>query len=242
MARTFALAGVDIIKDDHGIVDQRYSPFAERIPALQAADRRRPRPKRGGRVLRAERQRHAARHACANEDRARSGLPGRAGRADARRLARVRRTGRRLSRVRLSRAPVVRRRARIAPPLLYGKLSAVRRDAVIFVNYGGRFAYARDLRRWRPTCARRGLICAGVARARRRDAARTRRRTARLLRPRFGRGGRVVECTRLESEQTPQRSREFESPPLRHRRAISSTCSHAAKASSLSGVVTLSPR
>jgi ribulose-bisphosphate carboxylase large chain len=37
MCRTFALAGVDIIKDDHGIDDQRYSPFAERVRACQAA-------------------------------------------------------------------------------------------------------------------------------------------------------------------------------------------------------------
>ena len=37
MCRTFALAGVDIVKDDHGIADQAYSPFAERVPACQAA-------------------------------------------------------------------------------------------------------------------------------------------------------------------------------------------------------------
>jgi ribulose-bisphosphate carboxylase large chain len=37
MCRTFALAGVDLIKDDHGIDDQRYSPFAERVRACQAA-------------------------------------------------------------------------------------------------------------------------------------------------------------------------------------------------------------
>ena len=37
MCRTFALAGVDMIKDDHGIDDQPYSPFAERVRACQAA-------------------------------------------------------------------------------------------------------------------------------------------------------------------------------------------------------------
>jgi ribulose-bisphosphate carboxylase large chain len=37
MCRTFALAGVDIIKDDHGIADQAYSPFVERVAACQAA-------------------------------------------------------------------------------------------------------------------------------------------------------------------------------------------------------------
>ena len=30
LARTFALAGIDVIKDDHGIADQAYAPFAER--------------------------------------------------------------------------------------------------------------------------------------------------------------------------------------------------------------------
>jgi ribulose-bisphosphate carboxylase large chain len=37
MCRTFAFAGIDIIKDDHGIADQAVSPFAERVPACQAA-------------------------------------------------------------------------------------------------------------------------------------------------------------------------------------------------------------
>src|SRR5277367_5925823 len=37
LCRTFALAGVDIIKDDHGIDDQQYSPFVERVRACQAA-------------------------------------------------------------------------------------------------------------------------------------------------------------------------------------------------------------
>jgi ribulose-bisphosphate carboxylase large chain len=37
MCRTFALAGVDMIKDDHGIDDQGYSPFAERVRACQGA-------------------------------------------------------------------------------------------------------------------------------------------------------------------------------------------------------------
>jgi ribulose-bisphosphate carboxylase large chain len=37
MCRAFALAGVDIIKDDHGIDDQQYSPFVERVQACQRA-------------------------------------------------------------------------------------------------------------------------------------------------------------------------------------------------------------
>ena len=37
LARTFALAGIDVIKDDHGLADQAYSPFAQRVPAVQKA-------------------------------------------------------------------------------------------------------------------------------------------------------------------------------------------------------------
>jgi ribulose-bisphosphate carboxylase large chain len=37
IARTFALAGVDVIKDDHGIANQAYGTFAARVPAVQRA-------------------------------------------------------------------------------------------------------------------------------------------------------------------------------------------------------------
>ncbi len=37
MCRTFAFAGVDVVKDDHGIADQTYSPFAQRVRACQTA-------------------------------------------------------------------------------------------------------------------------------------------------------------------------------------------------------------
>ena len=35
--RIFALAGIDFIKDDHGIAEQRFSPFAERVRLCQEA-------------------------------------------------------------------------------------------------------------------------------------------------------------------------------------------------------------
>jgi ribulose-bisphosphate carboxylase large chain len=37
LAATFARAGVDVIKEDHGIADQRSAPFAERVPACARA-------------------------------------------------------------------------------------------------------------------------------------------------------------------------------------------------------------
>jgi ribulose-bisphosphate carboxylase large chain len=37
LAEQFALGGLDFIKDDHGLADQRYSPVAARMPAIAAA-------------------------------------------------------------------------------------------------------------------------------------------------------------------------------------------------------------
>ena len=37
LARTFAEAGIDVIKDDHGLANQAFSPFAARVPAVQKA-------------------------------------------------------------------------------------------------------------------------------------------------------------------------------------------------------------
>jgi len=37
LCRTFALGGIDIIKDDHGLADQTFAPFMERVRACQAA-------------------------------------------------------------------------------------------------------------------------------------------------------------------------------------------------------------
>ena len=39
LAHTLALGGLDYIKDDHGLADQRYSPYAERVDAIAAAVR-----------------------------------------------------------------------------------------------------------------------------------------------------------------------------------------------------------
>ena len=37
LARTFALAGIDVIKDDHGVANQSFGPFADRVPTVQRA-------------------------------------------------------------------------------------------------------------------------------------------------------------------------------------------------------------
>ena len=40
LCETFGRAGIDVIKDDHGIADQAYAPFAERVRACQSAAER----------------------------------------------------------------------------------------------------------------------------------------------------------------------------------------------------------
>src|SRR4029077_14399549 len=37
LAQRFALGGIDFVKDDHGLADQSYSTFADRIEAVTAA-------------------------------------------------------------------------------------------------------------------------------------------------------------------------------------------------------------
>ncbi|MEA2721394.1 MAG: S-methyl-5-thioribulose 1-phosphate isomerase [Candidatus Eremiobacteraeota bacterium] len=145
MCRTLALAGVDIIKDDHGIANQRYSPFAERVPACQAAV--------ADAVAATGKPSFYAPHLI--------GTP-----RVLRERARIARdAGVRVVLV----APMVvglpafrdlvdefpelvylahpsfGGAARIAPPLLFGRLfRLLGADAPIFVNYGGRFAYPRE--------------------------------------------------------------------------------------------------
>ncbi|HEY0395029.1 MAG TPA: RuBisCO large subunit C-terminal-like domain-containing protein [Candidatus Elarobacter sp.] len=145
MCRTFALAGVDVIKDDHGIANQTYSPFAERVRACQRA---------------------------VAEAIAQTGTPSfyaphligtpRALREHAR-IARDEGVRFVLVAPMVVGLPAFRDlvdefpdfvylahpsfggAARIAPPLLFGRIfRLLGADAPIFVNYGGRFAYSPE--------------------------------------------------------------------------------------------------
>ena len=145
LCRTFALAGVDIIKDDHGIADQSYSPFLERVNACQAA------------VLDASLEAGKPSFYAPNLIGAPRALRERA------RIARD--LGIRVVLV----APMLiglpafadlvdefpefvylahpsfGGATRIDPTLVFGKLFRLfGADAVIFVNFGGRFAYSRE--------------------------------------------------------------------------------------------------
>lgn len=139
----FALGGIDFVKDDHGLADQRYSPFADRVKACAEAARRANAetghptqyvPSLSGHLDRLRAQVKIAReeglttmliapmvvglpafHAIAREN------------PDLAFLAH----------------PAMAGAARIAPPLLLGKLFRLMgADAVIFPNHGGRFGYS----------------------------------------------------------------------------------------------------
>jgi ribulose-bisphosphate carboxylase large chain len=157
LAYTLAVNGVDIVKDDHGLADQPYSPFAKRVAACQRA------------VARAARE---TGRACVYAP-SLVGSP-RALVAQAQ-VAHAEGVGAVLLAPALIGMPVFHElvtthvdvpviahpayagAARVAPPLLLGKLFRwLGADAVIFPNFGGRFAYSRE-------------ECAGIANNGRRD-------------------------------------------------------------------------
>jgi ribulose-bisphosphate carboxylase large chain len=144
LCHTFALAGIDIIKDDHGLADQDYAPFAARVALCQRAVERACR-ETGRRVLYAPNL---------------SGGPRRL--AEQLRVVREEGVGMVMVAPMLLGLPTTQEiiaglelpvlghpalagAARIAPPLLLGKLfRLVGVDATIFPNFGGRFAYSRE--------------------------------------------------------------------------------------------------
>jgi len=144
LCRTLALAGIDVIKDDHGWANQRSAPFAARVAACQRA------------VL-------DANAACGGSTAYAPSLYGTQTQMQ-RQIELARSQGVALFLI----APMVggvanfnalRREhpdvgfvahpalaaARIAPPVLLGRLLRLfGADAVIFPNHGGRFTYAAD--------------------------------------------------------------------------------------------------
>ncbi len=153
LAYLFARAGIDVIKDDHGLADQQTAPFAERVAAVQRA------------VARANREK-------ADSDSPLAGhrslyapsLNGGPARLTAQ-LRQVRDEGvgavlacpmilgvpsfvelvRGQAGVPIIAHPALAGASRIAPPVLLGQLFRLfGADATIFPNWGGRFAYSRD--------------------------------------------------------------------------------------------------
>jgi ribulose-bisphosphate carboxylase large chain len=145
LARQLAQGGIDYIKDDHGLADQAYSPFAARVAAITAA----------------------LAEIAPHDGRATQYVPSLSGDLDAMRqqiavaiaagvntvmvapmimgFSNLRRLVRENPGVAFVAHPTMAGAARIAPPLLIGKLfRMLGADAVIFPSYGGRFGYAPE--------------------------------------------------------------------------------------------------
>ena len=144
MARRFAQGGIDYIKDDHGLADQAYSPFAQRLEAVAAAlrgieragGRARYVPSLSGELDGMRRQIAAAQAAGVDTVMI---APMIAGLANFWRLAGEPWHA-------FIAHPSMGGAARIAPPLLLGKLfRLIGTDAVVFPNHGGRFGYSPDM-------------------------------------------------------------------------------------------------
>jgi ribulose-bisphosphate carboxylase large chain len=143
LCAAFARGGIDVIKDDHGLADQAYSPFAERARACQRAVER-VSQETGRRILYAPSLVGSPR---ALAERARivrdEGIgmvllaPTLIGMPVFHELVREHLD------VPVLAHPAYAGAARVAPPLLLGKLfRMLGADAVIYPNYGGRFAYS----------------------------------------------------------------------------------------------------
>jgi ribulose-bisphosphate carboxylase large chain len=146
LARQFAHGGVQIIKDDHGLGDQAYSPFEARVSSCAKAVRD-ANTATGGRT-------QYALHITGTLDDLRKQI----------RFAKDEGIGMVLIAPMLTGLPAFHAvvsenpdmafmthpamggAARIAPPLLFGKLfRMLGSDATVFVNYGGRFSYTPHL-------------------------------------------------------------------------------------------------
>jgi ribulose-bisphosphate carboxylase large chain len=141
LARAFAQGGLDYIKDDHGLADQAYSPFAVRIDAITAALRTvgtsaRYVPSLSGDVDAMRGQIALATQAGIDTVMIAPMIAG---------FATVQRLVREHPHFAFIAHPTMGGAARIAPPLLIGKLfRLIGADAVIFPNHGGRFGYSPD--------------------------------------------------------------------------------------------------
>ncbi len=138
LAGRLSKGGLDFVKDDHGIADQHYSPFAERVPriaeAMAANGKTIYLPSLSGHLESMRQQIAIARAA---------GLkavliaPMIAGLATFHALVRDNPD------IAFMGHPAMAGSGQIAPPFLFGKLfRLLGADAVVFANHGGRFGYS----------------------------------------------------------------------------------------------------
>lgn len=144
LAGRFAAAGIDVIKDDHGLADQSSAPFAARVDAVQQAVRAANRA-RGGRTLYAPSLTGGPRRQLAQLTAAREAgvgavlvAPMISGLGALQELAEAG--------LPILAHPAMAGAGRIAAPLLLGKLFRIAgADAVIYPNHGGRFSFSPQL-------------------------------------------------------------------------------------------------
>lgn len=146
LCHAFALGGVDVIKDDHGLADQRYSPFAERVRACQRAVER-ARRETGRHTLYAPSLVGSPKALATQASILRDEGVGMALVAPA--IVGMPAFHERVADglgVPVLAHPAYSGAARVAPPFLLGKLfRMLGADAVIFPHHGGRFAWPKAL-------------------------------------------------------------------------------------------------
>ncbi len=152
LAARFARGGIDYIKDDHGLADQAYSPFAARCDAVAAALREVARetgkrshyvPSLSGDLDALRTQIAATKNAGLDTVMVQPMIMG---------LSNFARLAAENPDLAFFAHPTLAGAARIAPPFLVGKLfRMLGADALVFPNHGGRFGYSpalcRDLAR-----------------------------------------------------------------------------------------------
>jgi len=138
IAAQMARGGLDFIKDDHGIADQAYSPFAARVPVIaEAVAKTGARtvylPSLSGHLEQMRRQIAIVRAA---------GLKGVLIAPMIAGLATFHQLVKDNPDIAFMGHPAMAGSGQIAPPLLFGKLfRLLGADAVVFANHGGRFGY-----------------------------------------------------------------------------------------------------
>ena len=145
LAECFARGGIDFVKDDHGLAEQDFSPFADRVAACAASVRRaadatghatRYVPSLSGDLDRMRRQIATARAAGLDTVLIAPMLAG---------WSNVQTLVQHNPDIAFFAHPTMGGAARIAPELLIGKLfRLLGADAVIFPNHGGRFGYSPE--------------------------------------------------------------------------------------------------
>jgi ribulose-bisphosphate carboxylase large chain len=145
LAARFAEGGVDYIKDDHGLADQGYSPFAARVDMVAAALHRvakatgraaRYVPSLSGDLDSQRRQITAARNAGVDAVLVAPMISG---------LSNVLSLVRQNPDMAFLAHPTLAGAARVSPQLLFGTIfRMIGADGIVFPNHGGRFGYSQD--------------------------------------------------------------------------------------------------